>query len=151
MQCNGIAPGHLYIKWVIPHFWALLDTVDEHYLYHSNLDANVFSSPDGVQDIPPMVTIRKDLSLREMLPRITHSSDGIEIADQLAREIAYSEGQERLFAARYRGQDIHRENAFSDWFYTNWRELGDTIVKMLPWLREGGCKDACLLDDVVDY
>lgn len=168
MQCNGKGPGHVSLKWLMPHFWPLIDVIEGHYRYHTNLDANVYVSPDKVDydldpermlqkmagqatDHLPIVTIRKELTLRDVLSRMQSDAQAHAVAGQLRAELAYSVEQEKRFALDFRGRSIHSRTSLSDFFLANWREVSDLVMYYLPWLEIGGARSDSLISPVIDF
>ena len=155
LQFDGKGPAHLSLKWVLPQLWGLIDTIDQHYEYHTNLDANIYSKhslekkhslesqyPDSI------VIIREHLKLHEVLPRIDQGDSGMRVVQQLSNELAYSESQERLFSAQYSGRSIHDGDSLLSSLIANWHETVDVIKMYVPWLTIDGCRGYSLLDDI---
>lgn len=168
VQCNGKSPGHVSLKWLMPHFWSLIDVIEERYRFHNNLDANVYISPDKIDydldperllqkiagisgDQTPVVTIRKELSLRDVLPKMQSDEQAHEVASQLRAELDYSAEQEKRFALDFRGRSIHQRASLPDFFLANWREVSDLVMYYLPWLAMGGARGDSLISPVIDF
>lgn len=167
VQCNGKGPGHVSLKWLMPHFWSLIDVVEKRYRFHTSLDANVYVSPDKIDyDLDPermlqkmaftgtqapVVTIRKELTLRDVLSRMQSDEQAHVVAAQLRAELDYSTEQEKRFKLDFRGRSIHSRTSLADFFLANWREVSDLVMYYLPWLDTGGARGDSLISPVVDF
>ena len=95
----------------------------------------------------PLVAIRQDLTLRNILPQLHTGDNGIDIVEQLRMELAYSAQQEKLFSARYPGRGIHADDCLTDILTFNWSELNEMALLYVPWLAPQGCSQYSLLDN----
>ena len=95
---NGRGTGHFAIKDFFTHLWGLIDIIERRYVYHQHLDANICTMVGSHRHktAEPLVAIRQDLTLRNILPQLHTGDNGIDIVEQLRMELAYSAQQEKL-------------------------------------------------------
>lgn len=145
-------PGHVSLRAVWPQLWDVLDIISTRYIYHNHFDINLFLSLDQVTHRyqAPLVAIREDLKLRDMLPCLQDGESGLAVARALAAEIDFSHRQERLFASHYSGRSIHKKCAWWRQWVSNWREASDVLVDYNLGLGVGAQRRYSLLKDVIE-
>lgn len=144
--------GHIGLRAAWPQLWDVLDLIEERYTYHNHFDVNLFLSLNQATHHfkAPIIAIRDDLKLRDMLPRLQDGESGLLVADALGTELDYSYKQERRFASCYNGRDIHKKCVWWRQWAANWGELSDTLVDYSLGLRQGAQRSYSLLEDVTD-
>jgi hypothetical protein len=125
-QINGEDTGHSGIKIVACHLTAILDKIDEHYLYNNDFVLDIYvQNPKDLAEFskiaqePALIAIRRNVTLADMLNHQLKNSSVL-IKEHSAfsflrgfqEEINFSNSQELAFLERY-GKDFHRmDNAF---------------------------------------
>lgn len=126
VQINGYDPGHSSIKLISSCLFDILNTVQEHYAYHTDLDLNLTEShPTGQLSGNTMITdkdtksvqiaIRRPLTAFELVslvpknPNLVEDFAALQLMREVRQELVYSKEQELAFKKLY-GYDIHEES-----------------------------------------
>ncbi len=136
VMLDGIDPGHLSLKLLVPYLWQILDTVQGHYEFHTHFNVNVPKAYSGSDNLP-CVSIRDKVELLDMLEWMGESAVTAELVEKFKSELLFSKQQEDSFASRYHGRRISSGSRWWQWIFANWIELGFIINEVAPALRPG--------------
>lgn len=141
LQFDGMEPGHISLKKMMPYLWELFDELSSHYSYHTHFDADIRMAGRVRAHRAVTVTIRESVAPATIADWVKEGKDPAEVIHQIAAEVAHSEALERSFAFRHRGRLPRERSSLARQFLANWLEYAELMRDVLPTLfaqKKGG-------------
>ncbi len=146
VMLDGLEPGHMSLKFLIPFIWRIIDEREGHYQYHSHFNVNVsralYQAGQSVQ-----LSIREKIAVTDLIAVVSEQESAAVVIDRLKEEIEYSQKQENIFMWGYRGKKMSARSAWWKKIVANWIELDTVISDRYELFMPGAFKKYSLLHE----
>ncbi|MGD1997642.1 MAG: hypothetical protein PVJ92_01870 [Candidatus Dependentiae bacterium] len=124
-KIDGCDPGHIRIKAIIPHLWAISDQLNRHYRYHHDFMVDVTNRVrrKRLHHTRPLLVIEAKIKKMAALHHVAQTPNAARVAQMILEEFDYSTYQEEQYAAAYRGRSIRAESSWLHMLAENFKEL----------------------------
>jgi hypothetical protein len=145
VMLDGLEPGHMSLKFLIPFIWKIIDERESHYQYHAHFNVNVARALCRVGQTV-QVSIRETIAITDLIKVVSDQESAAVVIARLKEEIEYSQKQENVFMTSYRGKKMAARSPLWKKIVANWIELDTVISSQYSVFRPGAYKKYSLLD-----
>gem|GEM_PF-2319581 len=146
VMLDGIEPGHISLKLVIPFIWNIIDEKVDHYKYHTHFNVNVTRALHQTGH-SLQLSIRDKIAVTDLIAVVEAHESAAVVIERLKSEIEYSQKQENIFMWNQRGKKMSARSPWWKKIVANWIELDMVISGKYSVFKPGAYKKFSLLRD----
>ncbi len=146
VMLDGLEPGHMSLKLLIPFMWQIMDERVARYKYHTHFNVNVSQVFSGAEQVVQL-SIRDTIEIADLVAVVSEQESAAAVIEQLKSEIEYSQKQDTVFMWNYRGKKMSARSAWWKKIVANWVELDAVISDRWELFKPGSYQKYSWLRD----